>query len=103
MSGNISSSGTGLIQIQLTQTITDNACYVAGLIFNGDPYLSLTGTFSFLNGQPSTTQRVTISGGFKWSGNSSGSCSMNVSTNFDRSGHGTTSGTVCGESVYYTF
>ncbi|MFH1874208.1 MAG: hypothetical protein ABH859_03360 [Pseudomonadota bacterium] len=102
ITGSTSSSGTGILQIGATETITDWEC-ISGFIINGDPYISLSGTFSFLNGAPSTQQSLTISGGFKWGTTAAESCQIHLSTNFYTSGGGTTTGTICGYTVNESF
>ncbi len=102
INGTINSTGTGLIQISATETITDWAC-LPPLLVNGDPYISLVGTFSFVNGAPGTQQHVGISGGVKWTGDGAGSCQIQLSTDFARNGTGHTTGTVCGHAIDVTF
>lgn len=102
ISGTINSTGSGVIQISATETITDWSCQ-SPLIINGDPYISLTGTFSFLNGAPATQQHIGISGGIKWGTSSAQSCQVSLSTDFNRDGTGHTTGTVCGQSIDVTF
>jgi hypothetical protein len=102
ISGSISDTGTGVISFNITQTVSDWSCE-SPLIINGDPYISLTGTFSFLNGQPSTTQHVGVNGGIKWGTSSVQSCQVHLDTNINSSGTGRTTGSVCGHSVDVTF
>ena len=99
ITGSISDTGTGVISLGIPITITDWGCEPP-LIINGDPYISITGTFSFLNGTPSTQQHLGISGGFK---SATQSCQILLDTNFNTTGGGHTSGTVCGYSVDFTF
>lgn len=99
ISGSISDQGTGMILMDIPITISNWQCLPPSVI-NGDPYISITGTFSFLNGYPSTQQHIQISGGFK---SSDWACQINLGTNFNPSGGGHTSGTVCGYSVDFTF
>ena len=96
------SDGSGILQIGLVETITDWQC-ITGFIVNGDPYISLTGTFTFLNNAPATQQSMTISGGFKWGTAAAESCQISLAINFGTDGSGTISGSVCGYSVYATF
>lgn len=102
ISGTINNTGTGLIQIQATETISDWSCSPPYIV-NGDPYISLTGTFSFMNGAPSTQQHIGINGGFKWGTSSVQSCQLHLDTNFDRNGGGRTTGSVCGYTVDISF
>ncbi len=94
-SGTMSSSGTGMFQLQITETLTDWQC-IPGYVIEGDPYISLTGTFSYVNGNPGTNQSLTMSGGFKWNG---GSCQIRLTTLLNSSGGWTTTGSVCGYPV----
>lgn len=102
ISGTISSSGTGVIQISATETISDWMC-LPPLVINGDPYISLTGTFSFVNGVPATQQHVGINGGIKWGTTAAASCQIHLDTNFNRDGSGRTTGTVCGHTIDITY
>ncbi len=107
MSGSIDDQGSGALWLQVTETLTD--CTFSSnngdLVINGDPSLSLTGTFTFLNGSPGTQQSLTLSGGFRWNfdGGGSGFCAINLTLNLATAGSGTTtvSGTVCGRQVNY--
>jgi hypothetical protein len=107
MSGSIDENGSGALWVQVTETLTD--CTFSSnsgdLVINGNPSLSLTGTFTFLNGSPGTQQTLTLSGGFRWDFDSGGSgfCAINLTLNLATAGSGTTtvSGTVCGRQVNY--
>jgi len=99
MTGTVNSCGSAYLSIQLTESIVNWQC-IGGWIVNGDPNLSLVATFTFLNGAPATRQDMTISGGFSWTGTSSGSCQVYLHTNFDlNNGSSTTTGTVCGHPI----
>jgi len=102
INGTINNTGSGIIQISATETITDWSCQTP-LIINGDPYISLTGTFSFLNGAPATQQHIGIHGGIKLGTSAAQSCQVSLDTNFNRDGTGHTTGSVCGNSVDVTF
>lgn len=102
LSGTISSSGSGTILIDAIETITDWSC-LPPLVINGDPYISLAGTFSFLNGVPATQQHVSINGGIKWGSSSLQTCQVHLSTDFNRNGTGRTTGTVCGININVSF
>lgn len=101
VSGNVSGSlddrGSGALLIDARGTVTD--CRVGGVVFNGDPYVSFSGTFSFLNAMPSTQQYIRIGGGIK-PGCSYNNATINLSL---ETGGGTLSGTICGSNVYYSF
>lgn len=100
LSGSISDQGSGMLQISATETITDWRC-IGGNVINGDPYISLAGTFSFLNWAPATTQTISIGGGFKWGTSAAESCQIRLTINFPTAGSGSTSvsGTICGRNV----
>lgn len=102
ISGTMNNPGTSLLLINATETISDWRCQPP-LVINGDPYISLSGQFSFINMQPSTQQHVTINGGIKWGTSAAQSCQIHLDTNFNRSGGGHTTGTVCGHTVDITF
>jgi len=98
MTGSISDNGTGALLLGLTETITDWAC-TGGFVLNGDPYLSAAGTFSFLSGVLSSPASIRMGGSFRWTGNGSGSCAIQLTTLVYANGSGHTSGQVCGEGV----
>jgi hypothetical protein len=102
MTGSISDTGTGVLLMQITETINDWQC-IGGFTVNGDPYLTATGTFSFLSGALSSAATMSLSGGFKWTGNGSGSCQIALTTLINNNGTGHTSGQVCGQQVDVTF
>jgi hypothetical protein len=100
-------TGSGMLLIQMTETILD-CRYPEGFVFNGDPYISLAGVFSFLNWAPATQQTFSMGGGFKWtkSGTSSiGSCQIQLTCNFETAASpgGSISGSICGRQIYITF
>jgi hypothetical protein len=91
LSGNISDSrdanGSGLIQVELRKTFTDCGFTAGGVlvILNGDPYLTMSGTLSYLNGAPATQQRLRWDGALRWRiqpGNAAGNCQANLEVNF---------------------
>ena len=98
MTGSISDTGTGALLFGVTETIHDWQCY-GGFVFNGDPYLSAAGTFSFLSGVLSSPASISMGGGFKWTGNGGGSCTLQLTTLVYANGNGHTSGQVCGRQV----
>lgn len=93
--GSIDQTGSGVLSLQANETITDWQC-ISGHVFNGDPYVSLAGTFSFLNGNLNSPASMSMGGGFKWDG---GSCQIQLTFLIYADGHGTVSGQVCGRSV----
>jgi hypothetical protein len=102
MTGSISDAGTGVLSMQITETINDWQC-IGGFTVNGDPYITVTGTFPFLSGALSSAATLTLSGGFKWTGNGSGSCQMTLTTLIYANGTGHTSGVMCAQQVDVTF
>jgi hypothetical protein len=100
ITGSIDQNGSGIIQFQAEESIVNWLCEPP-FIVTGDPYVSVTGTFTFLNGAPATTEHVSISGGFQWSGPSSGSCQINLGMDFSGSG-GHMTGAICGDPVDIT-
>lgn len=107
MTGSLDDHGTGVLSMQLTESIV--GCAVASddgnsVTVDGDPYLSAVGTFSYLNGAPSSTQHVHFGGGFRWtfSSGASGSCSVSLDLYLpnNTSSQTTLSGTICNYSVY---
>jgi hypothetical protein len=103
ITGSVSDSGTSFISFSVIETVTDWSCQTP-LIINGDPYISVTGTFSFLNGVPATQQHIGVNGGIKWGTSSVQSCQIHLDTNFsnnNKTGH--TTGTVCGHTIDATY
>ena len=98
LTGSISNNGTGALSFGVTETINDWQCFGA-FIFNGDPYLSAAGTFSFLSGVLSSPASISMGGGFKWTGNGGGSCTLQLTALVYSNGTGHTSGQVCGQQV----
>jgi hypothetical protein len=96
-------TGDGVLWLQIVFTYTDCAFSVGtrDVTVNGNPSLTLTGTFSFLGGQPATQQTLRLSGALSTS--VIGFCAISLTMNVATAGNGTTtvSGTVCGRSVNY--
>ncbi len=106
LTGSIDSeTGDGSLWMQLLLTATDCTFSSQGgdLTVNGDPYLSLTGTFTFLGGAPATQQTLRLGGALRWDYEDAGSgvCTFDLTINLATSASGTTtvSGTVCGRQV----
>jgi len=108
--GNLSGSinddtGSGVLLIGVTETLTDcRHSTTSGGWFevDGDPCLSLAGTFSFLNWAPATQQTITIGGAIRWAFDTgqTGSCQVQLTILMNGStGTGTISGTVCGFGI----
>lgn len=102
MTGSINDTGTGLLSLQVTETLNSWQC-IGGFTMDGDPYVSAAGTFSFINGQQATAASISFGGGFRWTGNGSGSCTIQMTALFnpDHSGHMT--GQMCGQQVNITY
>jgi hypothetical protein len=94
--------GSGYLSMSAQETITDWQC-IGNYIINGDPYISLTGTFTWMNDQPATQQTMSINGGFKWGTTAEESCQIHLAINFSANGSGTITGTVCGYTVNASF
>ena len=94
-------TGDGVLWLQIVFTYTDCAFSVGtrDVTVNGNPSLTLTGTFSFLGGQPATQQTLRLSGALSTSIISF--CAISLTMNVVTAGNGTTtvSGTVCGRQV----
>lgn len=102
MTGSLDNNGTGVLSLQVTETINGWQC-MGGYTVDGAPYLSAAGTFSFLNGQQATAASISFGGGFQWTGNGSGTCNVQLTILFnpDRTGH--LSGTACNYPVNESF
>ena len=102
MTGNISDQGSGVLQLQVLETISDWRC-IGNHVINGDPYISAAGTFTFLNGVMGEPAQVSIGGAFKW-GNATGQgCNMQLTILMYRNGTGRVSGQTCGHIVNEQF
>lgn len=102
LSGNIDDTGSGVLFLQVLETISDWRC-VGDRVINGDPYVSAAGHFNFLNGSQSSTATITFGGGFKWGAESSQGCQLTLTMLLRPDHTGSLSGVVCGHSVYATF
>lgn len=103
LTGSIDNNGSGILQLGMTETINNWTC-IQPFTFNGAPDLSAAGTFTFLNGQLATAASIEFGGGFSWTGNGgSGTCSINVTMNFNPDNTGDMSGTVCNQQVNASF
>lgn len=102
MTGSLDNNGTGVLQLQVTETINGWQC-ISGYTMDGAPYLSAAGTFSYLNGQQSTASSISFGGGFQWTGNGSGTCSIQMTMLFNPDGTGHLSGVACGYQVNESF
>ena len=97
ISGDMSGTGTqtmAYLSLQVTETINNWTC--DGPTINGDPYVSLTGTYTY----PADSLTMTLSGGFTAG---SQSCQLNVAVNAGSDGHGDISGVACGYAINSSF
>jgi hypothetical protein len=97
ITGDMNGTGTpnmAYLSIQVTETINNWTC--DGPTINGDPYVSLTGTYTY----PADSLEMTLSGGFIAGGQS---CQLNVSINAGSDGHGDISGVACGYTINSSF
>ena len=102
MTGSLDNNGTGVLSLQVTETINGWQC-IGGYTVDGAPYLSAAGTFSFLNGQQATAASISFGGGFQWTGNGSGTCNVQMTMLFNPDGTGHLSGTACNYPVNESF
>lgn len=105
VSGNLtgafdSDTGSGSAWLQVMGTYTDCGLEANGVgyVVNGNPYLTITGSFTWLGGAPATQQTVRIGGALDINGRF---CAINLTILYAMGGQSTTSvsGTVCGVSV----
>lgn len=99
ITGSLNQFGNGSLYAGFVATFTD--CQENGVVFNGDPYLSATGSMSFSNGQM-TSGSLSFGGAFRWDeAGGSGGCNVNLSLILasQTSKYSHLSGTVCDFSV----
>ena len=65
-----SETGSGSAWLQVLGTYTDCGIEAAGVAYvaNGDPYLTITGSFTWLGGVPATQQTIRIGGALSING-----------------------------------
>ena len=94
-------TGDGVLWLQIIFTYTDCAFSVGtrSVTINGNPSLTLNGTFTFLGGQPATQQTLGLSGALSTS--VIPFCAISLTFTVVTAGNGTStvSGTVCGRQV----
>ncbi|MCH7717414.1 MAG: hypothetical protein IH876_14880 [Gemmatimonadetes bacterium] len=94
-------TGDGVLWLQIVFTYTDCAFSVGtrSVTINGNPSLTLNGTFTFLGGQPATQQTLSLSGALSTS--VIPFCAISLTFTVVTAGNGTStvSGTVCGRQV----
>ena len=95
-----SETGSGSAWLQVLGTYTDCGLTAAGVAYvaNGDPYLTITGAFTWLGGVPATQQTIRIGGALSINGRF---CAINLTILYATAGSSSSSisGTVCGVSV----
>ncbi len=95
-----SETGSGSAWLQVLATYTDCGVEAAGVnyVANGDPYLTVTGSFTWLGGVPATQQTVRIGGALSLNGRF---CAINLTILYATAGSSSSSisGTVCGVPV----
>lgn len=101
MTGNIDNSGTGVLLLGVTETISDWKCD-SNLVINGDPDISVAGNMNFLSGAMSSAATFSFGGGIKWGTSASQSCPINLTVLINTDMTGEVSGTVCGNQVNET-
>jgi hypothetical protein len=108
VSGNLTGSfdtdtGSGSAWLQVLETVTDCTVTANGVnyVANGNPYLSMTGSFTWLNGAPATQQTLRIGGALDINGRF---CAITLTILYSTTGGSNSiSGTVCGVGVNQTF
>ncbi len=99
LTGSINDQGTGLLTIGETETVTAWQCDPPG-VWDGDPYVTLTGTIPMQSGNLSPLgAQFSIAGTLRWSGSGSGHCSIYLSIIIQANGSGHTTGTICGHQL----
>ncbi len=102
--GTLDASLSGDAPLNATQTY--EACRPdATLTLSGAPSTNATGTARFIEGQLGAEQRVHITGAVDYVSTTEGSgrCSVDLNVTFDRSAHGSVSGTACEKPVSVAF
>jgi hypothetical protein len=102
INGTTNGSGTGTIDVQAAININNWMC-VSGFVINGDPNIMVSGTFNFVNGVAAGNQSVAITGGFSFGSSPSDVCTVNLTINFNLTGAGSITGTLCGNQINATF
>lgn len=97
ISGNLSNSGSGSINTQIT--VTPANCEVSNLTINGDPNVMMNGQINFTNSALTFPITLSETGGISYGPNPSGSCQLKVTYTVNSQTSCTASGTVCGQSV----
>jgi len=102
LTGSISQTGSGVLSLSSTETITDWRC-IPPFVINGDPFLSAAGTMPFLNGQLSSAATFDFGGGFKWGRGANETFQINMSVIINPNGSGTVSGVAGPYSINASF
>lgn len=102
LTGNIDETGSGVLFLQVLETITDWRC-IPPYVINGDPYLSAAGSMSFQNGQLASPASISFGGGFKWGTTAAESFQIHLTLLLNPDGSGRISGVMGPHSVDVTF
>ncbi len=93
LTGNIDQNGSGVLLLQVLETITDWRC-LPPFVINGDPYLSVAGSMPFLNGGMSSPATFSFGGGFKWGPPPGNGWQINMTATVNPDGSGRISGVI---------
>ena len=102
LTGNIDQNGSGILLLQVLETITDWRC-LPPFVINGDPYLSITGTMPFLNGVMSSPATFNFGGGVKWGPPPGNGWQINMTATVNPNGSGRISGVIGPYSIDVVF
>jgi len=97
VSGSLDGYGDGSVQEQISEV--PGSCAVDGIVFNGDPQLTVSGGIQMSNWNPVWPLTGTLSGGVSFRPNPSGVCQFNLNFSVNSDLTGTYSGTACGQAV----
>jgi len=101
--GTLDEDLTGQATLETRQTYT-NCRTDSGLILNGAPHTTATGTARFVNGELAGEQSAHVSGAVRHeSPESSGSCAVDLRVTFTPGQGATAHGTACGEPMNVAF
>lgn len=112
VTGNMDEHGTGVLLIGATVSFVacrEQTSSGGWIELDGDPDISMAGTFSFINAAPATQQSFSIGGAVRWTWSNGGSntCPVDISVLFNPTSQGTMpvtiSGTACNYSVNATW
>ncbi len=102
LTGNIDETGSGVLLLQVLETITDWRC-IGGFVINGDPYLSVAGSMSFQGGRMSSPASFDFGGGWKWGPPPGNGWQVNMTAIVNPDGSGRISGVIGPYNINVTF